>query len=70
VRFNRLPMMKSALFVLPGLLALALAFVVGSVQAAAGRLDRSLAKRGLVETNFPCTQLSAPHAEVGTCEIQ
>ena len=70
MRFNRLPMMKSALFVLPGLLALALAFVVDSVQAAAGRLDRSLGKLGSVETNFPCTRLSVPHPEVETCEIQ
>jgi hypothetical protein len=51
-------------------LALTLAFVVDSVQAAAGRLDRSLGKRGTVETNFPCTQLSVPHPEVETCEIQ
>jgi uncharacterized delta-60 repeat protein len=46
------PMKKSARFVLPGLLALGLLFVVDSANAAAGTLDPTFGEGGTVETNF------------------
>jgi hypothetical protein len=68
VRFNQLPMMKAALFVIPGLLAPALAFVVDCVQGcSATAFLRNEAQR---KPTSPVQQLSVPHAEVGTCEIQ